>query len=463
MDNLNTNVVQLQVAHALTEGLAVATQAIVVTDGKGKIIWTNPAFFKLTGYTQKIVLGQTMRFLRSGYQDQAFYEQLWETVLAGQTWRGELINRRVDGILYSEEMTITPVKAEDQTITHFVAMKQDISERAANQRALRESEEQFREMFETINSAVVVFRISEDGQDFICTDINHVAERVENISRKQAIGSSMVNVFPLIKELGIMKLCFQVFHTGERVSFPTVFFKNQRATGWSEGVIYKLSTGKIVFLYDEVSQRVLNENALWQEKERAQVTLASIGDAVLTTDVDGNVTYLNPVAERVTGWRNEEAQGLRIENVFDIFHERSGEPMAQPVWQCLMEDRVVELSNHAVLRHRDGRQLFYIDDSAAPIRNRDGQVIGAVLVFHDVSEKRELLRRLSHQAQHDALTDLPNRQLFKERVNEAISYTCSEQENIAILFIDLDGFKLVNDTLGHAAGDSLLHEVGKRF
>ncbi|TGE31186.1 EAL domain-containing protein [Desulfosporosinus sp. Sb-LF] len=449
--------------HIQNEALVADVHGIVITDGSGIILWANPAFTQLTGYTLKTVLGKTQRFLRSGYQDHAFYERLWETVSAGQIWQGELINRRADGTLYREEMTITPVKVRGQEITHLVAVKQDISERAANQRALRDSEEQFRDIFETMNSAVVVFRISDDGQDFICTDINRAAEKIENISRRQAIGAPMVHVFPLIKELGILKLCFQVYNTGEMAHFPAIFFKNQRATGWSEGLIYKLSTGNIVFLYDEVSQRVLNENALWHEKERAQVTLASIGDAVLTTDVEGNVSYLNSVAETMTGWRNEEARGLRIDKVFDIFHERTGQPLAQPVHQCLLENRVIELSNHAVLRHRDGRQLFFIDDSAAPIRDRDGQMIGAVLVFHDVSEKRELLHRLSHQAHHDALTDLPNRQLFKERVHQAILDACHQQEQVAIFFIDLDGFKLVNDTLGHAAGDSLLCQVGERF
>jgi len=470
---LQSLVDQLKLANWVDEGhrklclqnaaLASDDHAIVIMDGKGKIVWVNPAFTQMTGYHPKTVLGNTLRLLCSGYQDQAIYKQLWETILSGLVWRGELINRRADGTLYTEEMTITPVKTEGQEITHFVVVKQDVTERMANLKALRDSEEQFRDLVQTMNSAVVVFKISDDGQDFICTDINRAAEKVENISRRQAIGSSVKRVFPLIKELGLMELCFQVFQTGERARFPAVFFKNHRATGWSEGVIYKLSTGNIVFLYDEVSQRVLSENELWQEKERAQVTLASIGDAVLTTDVAGNLTYLNPVAEAITGWKDEEARGLKIENVFDIFHERTGQPMSQPVRQCLIEDRVVELSNHAVLRHRDGERLFHIDDSAAPIRDRDGQVIGAVLVFHDVSEKRELLRRLSHQAHHDVLTDLPNRQLFKERVQQAILQAPRQKERFAVFFIDLDGFKLVNDTLGHAAGDSLLCQVGERF
>ena len=443
--------------------LNATTHAILKMDHEGKILWANPAFTHLTGYSLESVLGQTPRFLCSGYQDQAFYERMWKTILDGQIWQGELVNRRMDGTLYSEEMTITPVKVESHEITHFIAVKQDISERLTNQRALRNSEEQFRDMFESMSNAVVVFEISNDRQDFICTDINRAAALIEKISRKEAIGSSITKIFPLVKELGVFILCHQVFRTGKRVEIPAFYYENQRASGWSEGLIYKLTSGNIVVLYENVTQSVLNEKALWQEKERAQVTLASIGDAVLTTDVQGRVTFLNPVAETMIGWTNQEAQGLMVERVFDIYHENTGLALAQPVRRCLKEQRIIALANHAVLRNRDGKQLFHIEDSAAPICDREGKVIGAVLVFHDVSEKRDLLRRMSYQANHDALTDLPNRQLFIDRVHEAILQASRHEEQVAVFFLDLDGFKLVNDTLGHAAGDALLRKVGKRF
>jgi len=454
---------KLQQLHILNTAIRASANAIVVTERTGKILWANPAFTQLTGYDGEKVLGQNPRFLKSGRQDQAFYEQMWQTISAGEVWHGELLNRRADGTLYNEEMTITPVRGKNQEIQQFIAVKQDISERLTSQKALRESEEQFHDMFETMKSAVAVFKLSEDGQDFIFMDFNRAAEQIENLSRSQVIGFSLKQIYPMAEAVGYLKLCQQVYSTGETLEFPAFYYEDQRSQGWREGVIYKLTTGKLVLLYDDVTQRVINEQALWQEKERAQVTLASIGDAVLTTDVQGKITYLNSVAETMTGWTNEEAQSLPVERVFDIYPENSQLVLEQPIHQCLREQRTIALANHAMLRQRDGQPSFQIEDSAAPIRDREQQVIGAVLVFHDVSEKRALLRSLSHQAHHDALTDLPNRLLFKDRAHQAILQARRQKEQVAVLFLDLDDFKLVNDTLGHAAGDNLLCLVGERL
>ena len=451
---------QLRIQNA---ALMASANAIVITDRTGQIHWANPAFTRLTGYPLESVVDKNPRFLGSGFQDAPFYERMWKTILADQTWHGELVNRRANGTLYSEEMTITPVKVENQEITHFIAMKQDISERLAIQKALRVSEEHYREMFETMSSAVAVFRIADDGRNFICTEFNRVAEHLEKLSTKEVVGLPVTEIFPSTKELDFLQLMFRVFRTGERVRFPAFFYENKRTNGWREGLIYRLSMGDLVLLYDDVTQRILDEMTLWQEKERAQVTLASIGDAVLTTDVLGRVTYLNPVAETLIGWTQEEARGLAIERVFDVRYELNGQALEQPVRQCLREQRIIALANHAVLRHRDGRQTFTIEDSAAPIRDRDQHVIGAVLVFHDVSEKHALLNRLSHQAHHDALTDLPNRLLFKDRAHQAILRARRRHEQVAVFFLDLDDFKLVNDTLGHTVGDSLLRLVGERL
>lgn len=196
----------------------------------------------------------------------------------------------------------------------------------------------------------------------------------------------------------------------------------------------------------------------FQEKERALVTLQSIGDAVITSGPDGNIEYLNPVAEELTGWSNEEARGLPLPQVFDIINEATGVAQENLVNKVLAEGRIVALANHTVLRRRDGTSTP-IEDSGAPIRDRAGHITGVVLVFHDVSSAQELKQRLTHQATHDALTKLINRHEFELRLQQALSNAKAQGGQHALCYFDLDQFKIVNDTCGHMAGDELLRQL----
>ena len=208
----------------------------------------------------------------------------------------------------------------------------------------------------------------------------------------------------------------------------------------------------------DVTERKRAEEALFEEKERALVTLHSIGDAVITTDAKGMVTYLNRVAEALTGWSPAEAQGLPLDTVFRIVDEGTGEPAPDPVSRCIEEGRIIGLGNHTVLISREGEE-HAIEDTAAPIRGRAGQVLGAVLVFHDVTEARRIVRKMAHDATHDALTDLVNRREFEKRLENAFVGAKEHGSRHALCYLDLDQFKLVNDTAGHAAGDELLKQV----
>jgi diguanylate cyclase (GGDEF)-like protein/PAS domain S-box-containing protein len=211
-----------------------------------------------------------------------------------------------------------------------------------------------------------------------------------------------------------------------------------------------------------MAERKATEEAFFAEKERAQVTLNSIGDAVLSTDALGNVTYLNAVAEKMTGWSREEALGKPLAKVFEIIDGTTREPSPDPMELAVQEDKTVGLAANCVLIRRDGFESP-IEDCAAPIHDRSGLVIGAVIVFHDVSMSRAMAQEMSHLAQHDILTDLPNRVLLKDRVSQAIAAARRNNTPIALLFLDLDGFKHINDSLGHAVGDKLLQSVATRL
>ena len=208
----------------------------------------------------------------------------------------------------------------------------------------------------------------------------------------------------------------------------------------------------------EIEERQRLEESLFAEKELAQVTLQSIGDAVITTNAQGNVRYFNPIAEQLTGWKAHEAQGLPLFAVFVIVHEVTRKPVENPIGKGLLEKPIVGLAKDTILIARDGTE-YAIEDSAAPIRDRQGQMIGAVIVFHDVTESRNLARKLSWEATHDPLTGLINRRGFEQQLIEAIVSCQDSNQPHALCYLDLDKFKLVNDTAGHAAGDELLRQI----
>jgi diguanylate cyclase (GGDEF)-like protein/PAS domain S-box-containing protein len=209
-------------------------------------------------------------------------------------------------------------------------------------------------------------------------------------------------------------------------------------------------------------ERTANAEALFAEKERAQVTLDSIGDGVISTDIDGNVIYLNVAAEAMTGWSGAEAQGRPLLEVFRVFDHTNRGQAVNPTAAAMRENSTVSLIAGCILTRRDGHES-HIEDSAAPIHDRKGRVIGAVMVFHDVSRAHEMTQRMSYLAHHDYLTDLPNRLLLNDRLTQAISAAHRQQQQLAVLFVDVDRFKHVNDTLGHAIGDQLLQSVARRL
>jgi diguanylate cyclase (GGDEF)-like protein/PAS domain S-box-containing protein len=209
-------------------------------------------------------------------------------------------------------------------------------------------------------------------------------------------------------------------------------------------------------------ERKAVEDALYVEKERAVVTLNSIGDAVLCTNISGTITYLNLVAEAMTGWHREEAIGKPLADVFRIIDGSTRKTARDPMEMAVEQNRTVGLTVNCVLIRRDGFESA-VEDSAAPIHDRAGRVTGAVIVFHDVSAARAMSDQMTHSAQHDVVTNLPNRLLLNDRITQSIALARRKDRPIAVIFLDLDHFKYINDSLGHAIGDALLQSISRRL
>jgi diguanylate cyclase (GGDEF)-like protein/PAS domain S-box-containing protein len=343
-----------------------------------------------------------------------------------------------------------------------------VTERNVARDALRTSEARFRAISDA--SPLGIFVSDREGS---CVYTNAAYHEISGLTFEQTLGTNWsMAIHPEDRQRVYAEWCDAV--RGE-APFQTEFrfLRHDGSVVWtrvnSAAMSDDLEPRGRVKTVEDITERkqaelVLRvaEEALFEEKERAQVTLNSIGDAVLTTDLLGNVTYLNLVAEGMTGWFGDDALGRPLAEVFRIIAGGTRLAAINPAQRAIKEDRTVGLAADCVLIRRDGSECA-IEDSAAPIHNRDGRVAGAVLVFHDVSKSRAMALKMSHLAQYDFLTDLPNRVLLTERLIQAMVLAQRHEKQVALLFLDLDYFKHVNDSLGHAIGDRLLQSAAGRL
>lgn len=338
----------------------------------------------------------------------------------------------------------------------------------AAKEALRNSEERFRAISDA--SPLGIFVSDKEGD---CVYTNAAYQRISGLSFEQTLETRWSMAIHPEDRQRVLADWHAAAHSDTPLRTEYRFQREDGSVVWTRvnsTAMYenKRPHGHVQTVEDITERKIIElglqaaEEALFEEKERAQVTLNSIGDAVLATDLQGNVTYMNPVAETMTGWSGEDGLGRPLTEVFRIIDGTTREAAANPTQRAIAENRTVGLAANCVLIHRDGVESA-IEDSAAPIHNREGQVTGAVIVFHDVSQSRAMTQKMTHLAQHDFLTGLPNRALMTERLSQAISLASRHKKRVALLFLDMDDFKHINDSLGHAVGDQLLQSVAQRL
>ena len=328
-----------------------------------------------------------------------------------------------------------------------------------DEQRLKNSENRYRGLFENVVEGVYI--ASRDGHiitvnpalvDMLGYDS---AEDLKNAGRTTVLYVNPIDrerVFARLEAEGVVKN-FE-YRLRCKDGSEIVVLENSRAIYDDDGTIIA-HEGTIT----DITERKIAETRIFEEKERAQVTLQSIGDGVITTDAEGRIDYINPVAQDITGWDVRGARGKPIQEIMTIINQHTRTPVDHPVMRCLQEGRVITLEDNSVLINHDGVEIP-IQDSAAPIRDRMRNMIGAVMVFHDISKESRLFRQLSYQASHDALTGLINRAEFENRLVAALAGSKQNPSHThALLYIDLDQFKVINDTFGHTAGDELLRHV----
>ena len=326
---------------------------------------------------------------------------------------------------------------------------------------LRSSEMRYRGLFENVVDGVYI--ASRDGELIAANPALVEMLGFSSAEELKAAGrTTMLYVNPIDRERVFARLEAEglvknfEYRLRRKDGREIVVLENARAVYDENGNI-AAHEGTIT----DITERKRAETRIFEEKERAQITLQSIGDGVITTDADGCIDYINPVAQDLTGWDMRSARGTPIGEIMTIINAHTRATVANPVMRCLKEGRVITLEENSILMTKNSDEVP-IQDSAAPIRDRIGNVIGAVMVFHDVSKETRLFRQLSYQASHDALTDLINRREFENRLIAAFdSVRGKPDQTHALLYLDLDQFKVVNDTFGHSAGDVLLRQLSE--
>jgi len=302
-----------------------------------------------------------------------------------------------------------------------------------------------------IPSNIVIYRYS-DG-DFIFIDFNKLAEKTEKINKEELLGKRLTEIFPGVKEFGLFDALLRIYKNGGQEELDICFYEDERINGWRHNCVSKLPNGDLIVAYTDVTkQKELEESFRMYYLAVEQST-----SSIYITDKKGLIEYANPHFTKMTGYSSEEIIGKNPR----IFKSgKQSDAYYKNLWETIISGQAWH--GEIINRYKDGNEVYAMT-SISPIKNEEGNISHFVSVTEDITQLKSLQNTLTHQAHYDTLTNIPNRTLFFDRLEKTLAISKRKKHVFALLFIDLDFFKNINDKYGHAIGDQLLIEVSKKI
>lgn len=445
---------EVSVARAEAEwvqALDYAEDAMYLIDLDDRLARANQAFYRFTGYKPEDAIGQPVMILIHGAQEKnpcpVCQARLERRNAAFVKEADDPMNR----FRKPFEVIVKIIRDRQGEPIGILQVLRDLSQQRAAVDAIRESEQRHRSLSQAAFDGIA---IHDQG---VIVNLNPAFANMLGYEHTELIGTHMLE---LVAEPSRVETAERLQAKSDRSlelqavrKDGTVFTAEVRARDFP----YQGRPLRVVAVR-EIRELKRTQQALFEEKERLMVTLQSIGEAVIVTDVQGCVQYLNPVAENLLNYTEVEARGAKLFGLCRIVDETSNTAPLDLAQLCLEQNAIINSKNNCLLRQRDGRE-FAIEYSTGPIRDRDGAVIGVVLALRDVTEMRQMEQQLIYQARHDSLTGLMNRHEFESRLEAELESAKVSLKQHVLCYFDLDQFKVVNDTCGHVAGDQMLTQI----
>lgn len=428
---------------------------MLLHNGHGSILSVNKAFIKAFGYTKQDLpdLSSLWDAIFPTPEQCAWEMDIWDDYTAKVLTNQD--TPPVDLIVYTKSGVVKNILAsicfiENAANQLALIIFQDITDQAVLQRRLQESEYRFRELFSNMNSGAAVYAPVDDGQDFIFKDFNASAERIDKVYRKHLLGKRVTEVFPGVKEMGLFDVFQRVWASGIPELHDQGLYQDNQIHSWRKNFVYRLISGELVVIYDDVSLHKQAEELLVKTAKKYQAVIETAVDGFLVIDMNGKLVEVNNAYLNYSGYYRSE---LLTMSLTDIVVETE-EEMARHFTTVINSGRELFETWH---RAKNGT-IWPVEIAAAYWPEE-----GFFAFVRDITNRVNLINQIRYLAFYDPLTELPNRRLLIDRLQQAITTSARHLFYCALLFIDLDRFKHLNDTFGHDQGDLLLKHVAERL